>query len=123
MHRMVSVLPFSQNPSLPVRLNILREREYAWKRLEWKHSYSLDLCPNPLGEFACGINAFPIYRGFIQSIKFSEFTSAEDTRSWSHSMDGLSVVCFTMDPSQDLLILVADAPQQYVHLIPFRYVE
>src|ERR1700728_5199493 len=117
MHRMVSVLSFSQNPSLPVRLNILREREYAWKRLEWKHSYSLDLCPNPLGEFACGINAFPIYRGFIQSIKFSEFTSAEDTRSWSHSMDGLSVVCFTMDPSQELLILVADAPQQYVHLI------
>jgi hypothetical protein len=72
---------------------------------------------------AGGINAFPIYRGFIRSITFSELSSPEDTRSWSHSVDGLSVICFTMDPSQDLLILVADAPQQYVRLVPFRYVE
>jgi hypothetical protein len=123
MHRMVSVLPFSQNPSLPVRLNILREREYAWKRLEWKYSYSSDLCPNPLGEFAGGINAIPIYRGFIRSIKFLKFHSADPTSgkdttiSWNHTMDGLSVVRFTMDPSQDLLILVAFAPPLCVRQI------
>jgi hypothetical protein len=35
-------------------------------------------------------------------------------RTWFHNMPGISFVDFTMDPSQDLLVLLANSPAEYV---------
>jgi hypothetical protein len=48
-------------------------------------------------------------------ISFFELPSTESTgplKSWTHGMGGIKIVDFTMDPPQDLLVLVALAPPQ-----------
>jgi hypothetical protein len=51
-------------------------------------------------------------------ITFFELPSTEPTNSdaplktWTHAMGGVKIVDFTMDPAQDLLVLVALAPPQ-----------
>jgi hypothetical protein len=116
MHRMVSTLPLSSNPPLASRLEILRERENAWKRLEWKRRCSLDIIPSGwIFEFANGVFG---YVSFIQggapaqSIDFFEPPSVDSpsnevTRVRTYNMDNLSIVDFAMDPTHDLLVLLA----------------
>ena len=57
--------------------------------------------------------------GTTTSISFLKLPSAEDQTTggdvpepklWSHSMSNLLIFDFTMDPSQDLLVLLALAP-------------
>jgi hypothetical protein len=50
------------------------------------------------------------------SITLYDLPSSESGKQedWTHSMDGMDIVNFMMDPSQDLLVLVALAPQEYV---------
>src|ERR1700733_13466462 len=114
MHGMVSTLPLSSNPPLASRLEILREREDRWKRLEWKHKWALDRSPSDsIFDLSNGVGSVLTFHDeFIQSIEFFELPSADSlsaevTRAWTHHMGDLAVVFFAMDPAQDLLVLVA----------------
>ena len=124
MHRMVSTLPLSSDPPLASRLEILRDRENAWKRLEWKRKCSLDTIPcdwtfklanGVLGSVSCSQSIH------ARSINFFELPSGDSafgdvTRAWTHSMGDLPVTDFAMDPAQDLLALVVKLTEEYVRL-------
>ena len=124
MHRMVSTLPLSSNPPLVSRLEILRERENAWKRLEWKRRCSLGTIRNDWTiEFANGVlgSVSSSQGGHMQSIDFFELPSVDSpsgevTRAWTHNMGNLSVIDFAIDPAQDLLVLVAKVFEESVLL-------
>ena len=124
MHCMVSALPLSSNPPLPLRLEILRERENAWKRLEWKCKCSLDTISDDWTfEFVNGVFGYVSSEQdeYIQSTDFYELPSADSpsgevTRAWTHNMGNLSVIDFAIDPAQDLLVLVAKVFEESVLL-------
>jgi hypothetical protein len=123
MHRMVSILPLSSNPPLASRLEILREREDAWKRLEWKRKWALDRSPsNSIFDIINGFGFVSNYQDeYIQSIDFFELPSADSlsgevTRAWTHHMGDLAVVFLAMDPAQDLLVLVSTVLKECVRL-------
>lgn len=57
------------------------------------------------------------------SISFLELPSSDpgylgipgkSLRTWTHAMGDVAIIDFTMDPSQNLLVLVALAPAEYV---------
>ena len=124
---MVSVLRPNDNPNFASRLELLRDREQAWRVLGWKHRRILDLPPTgSLYEFVGGVygNGKEGDNRMTTSISFLELPSlgipskTEDVKpptelqTWTHSMPDLSIIDFTMDPLQDLLVLVAVAPLQ-----------
>lgn len=120
-HRMVSTLPPSVGPSFSTRLKLLRERERAWKYLDWKKKDTLRLPPTgSVYEFVGGLygNGREDESRVTASISFLELPSTDDPgqnlQTWTHSMGDIIIVDFTMDPSQDLLVLVALAPAEYV---------
>ena len=100
---------------------MLRAREQDWRVLGWKRRTFVDLPPTgSLYEFVGGVyaNGREGDNRLTTSISFLELPSA-DTRedqlkTWSHSMPDLNIIDFTMDPGQDLLVLVAVAPPQCV---------
>jgi hypothetical protein len=124
MHRMVSILPLSSNPPLVSRLEILRKREDAWKRLEWKRRCALDRIPsNSTYVFVNGVFGYVSSHEdeYIQTIDFFELPSADSlscevTRAWTHHMGDLAAVNFAMDPAQDLLVLVATILDECVRI-------
>ena len=123
MHGMVSTLPLSSHPPLASRLEILRDREDAWKRLEWKRKWALDRSP---GHLRLGFGSVSTYQdGFYRSIEFFELPCVDspsgEVRITRAHIGNLPVVSFTMDPGQDLLVLVA-VSKECVRLRIFVYV-
>ena len=125
MHGMVSTLPLSSNPPLASRLEILRDREDGWKRLEWKRKWALDRSPSDSTFDLCnGIGSVLTFQDkFIQSIEFFELPSADSPSGevTRVHMGNLSVVSYAMDPGQDLLVLVVIS-EECVRLCIFVYV-
>lgn len=142
-HRLLDVLPSYQNPPYATRLKILREREQAWRNLQWKGRHILQLPPTgSVYEFVGGIygNGREDENRVTASISFLELptcasgsdvgcdygcgwrgdrkgvkpVSGSALRTWTHAMGDVAIIDFTMDPSQNLLVLVALAPSEYV---------
>jgi len=118
-HRMVSLLPESSTVSLNMRLNMLRSRERAWKYLDWKKQGTIDLPPTgSVYEFVGGLygNGREDDSRVTASISFLELPTTDfphrKSQTWTHMMGETTIVDFTMDPSQDLLVLVALARQE-----------
>lgn len=100
---------------------MLREREKAWRTLSWKGRHTLRLPPTgSVYEFVGGLygNGREDDSRLTASISFLELPSLDNTTSepkpqdlkmWTHNMDDVTIIDFTMDPSQDLLVLVAQA--------------
>lgn len=140
-HRLISTQPTSTGLPLAARLKLLRDRERSWKTLSWRSCYSLDLPPTgSVYEFVGGFygNGREDDRRVAPSISFFQLPSAADDdeeeaaaeesdteteevgdrfheMKWTHTMLDLAIIDFTMDPVQDLLVLVAAAPTEYVH--------
>lgn len=116
---MVSILLPSASPPYIARLQTLRDRERAWKTLTWKGRYNLQLPPTgSVYEFVGGFygNGKEDDRRITASISFLELPDADSTRlengqpdlkMWTHPMQDVTIIDFTMDPSQDLLVLIA----------------
>lgn len=110
---MVSILSPAAPPPFFARLQALRDRERAWKTFTWNGRYNLQLPPTgSVYEFVGGLyaNGKEDDRRITASISFLELpeaSSAHDLRLWTHSMHDVTIIDFTMDPSQDLLLLVA----------------
>lgn len=125
---MISILPPACNPSFATRLNRLRSREDSWKYLKFKERRLLN--PPPTGsvyEFVGGLYGIgkEDETRATASISFLELpsldaallgNSQEELNVWTHTMNGVSTIDFTMDPAQDLLVLVALAPREFVVL-------
>ncbi|KAH9478417.1 hypothetical protein JR316_0008872 [Psilocybe cubensis] len=127
-YRMVPLLPASVGPSFSTRLSLLRDRERAWKYMNWKKKYTLKLPPTgSIYEFVGGLygNGREDDSRTTASISFLELPTADITgmnkspdelQMWTHPMGDITIVDFTMDPSQDLLVLVALAPSESKYL-------
>ncbi|KAF8879650.1 hypothetical protein CPB84DRAFT_1817387 [Gymnopilus junonius] len=131
-HKMVSTLPPSVGPSFSTRLKLLRERERAWKYLDFKKKDTLQLPPTgSVYEFVGGLygNGREDESRVTASISFLELPStddpSQDLQIWTHSMGEIIIVDFTMDPSQDLLVLVALAPadSRYIYELHLRSIK
>lgn len=123
-HRMVSLLPASSSPPFASRLKLLRDRERAWKYMDWKKTHTLELPPTgSVYEFVGGLygNGREDDSRVTASISFLELPTADaqvqgespkELEMWTHPMGDITIIDFTMDPSQDLLVLVALAPPE-----------
>lgn len=123
-HRMVSLLSSSSTPSHATRLNLLRDREHSWKYLDFRQRHTLRLPPTgSVYEFVGGFygNGREDETRATASISFLELPSYDfaslgtprhELQIWTHRMDDVTIIDFTMDPSQDLLVLVALAPAE-----------
>ncbi|TFK38165.1 hypothetical protein BDQ12DRAFT_651921 [Crucibulum laeve] len=121
-HRVVSLVPTSSSPSFATRLKLIRDRERAWRSMKWKSRHTLNLPPTgSVYEFVGGLygNGREDDSRITASISFIELPSSDDAilndgsqdlKMWTHSMGDVTIIDFTMDPSQDLLVLVALAP-------------
>ncbi|TFK73531.1 hypothetical protein BDN72DRAFT_834674 [Pluteus cervinus] len=134
--RMVSTLPASAHPPSQTRLNILREREKSWRYLRWKGRHRLKLPPTgSVYEFVGGLygNGREDEQRVTASVSFVELPNSldmprvnedgsVDLKMWTHCMGDIQILDFTMDPAQDLLVLVALAPPQskYVYELHLR---
>lgn len=114
----------SVSSSYAHRLQHLQQRESMWKSLAWKNPQKVDLPQTgSVYEFMGGIyangresdtksTASISFYELVSSGKIPGVVSAAEQQTWSHYMDDLSIIDFTMDPNQDLLVLVAHAPQR-----------
>jgi hypothetical protein len=124
-HRLLDIHPAAQHPPYAARLRLLTDRESAWSSLRWKARHTLKLPPTgSVYEFVGGIygNGREDDNRITASISFLELPTASSDparplRTWTHPMGDVTIIDFTMDPSQDLLVLVAVAPLEYV--LPF----
>ncbi|KAF8178260.1 hypothetical protein BJ912DRAFT_667788 [Pholiota molesta] len=126
--RMVSLLPQSASLPFASRLNLLRERENNWKYMNWTKRHTLSLPPTgSVYEFVGGLygNGREDDSRVTASISFLELPSSDATllgepqkelKTWTHTMGDVNIIDFTMDPSQDLLVLVALAPPESKHV-------
>ncbi|KAG5716091.1 hypothetical protein E4T56_gene10907 [Termitomyces sp. T112] len=123
--RMICVIPASVTTPYASRLNFLRAREHAWRMLNWKSKYRLKIPPaGSIYEFIGDLYATGKEddNQLTRSISFWELPLSGDAnneaelRSWTYSMKDLTIIDFTMDPTQDLLVLVALAPASSTHL-------
>ncbi|KJA25538.1 hypothetical protein HYPSUDRAFT_37528 [Hypholoma sublateritium FD-334 SS-4] len=135
--RMVSLTPSSYSLSFAARLKLLRERERNWKYLDWKQRHTLSLPPTgSVYEFVGGLYGNGTEDGTraTASISFLELPSLDATilgrpkdelKAWTHSMEDVNIIDFTMDPSQDLLVLVALAPREstFVYKLHLRSIK
>ncbi|KAF9479790.1 hypothetical protein BDN70DRAFT_906131 [Pholiota conissans] len=135
--RMVSLVPRSEPLPFASRLKLLRERERNWKHLNWTKRHKLDLPPTgSVYEFVGGLygNGREDDSRVTASISFLELPSTDATflgepqkelNTWTHSMGDVNIIDFTMDPSQDLLVLVALAPpdSKYVYQLHLRSIQ
>ncbi|KAJ7078067.1 hypothetical protein C8R44DRAFT_896050 [Mycena epipterygia] len=133
-HRMLSLLPPTEFPPFSTRLKLIRDRERHWRSpQQWGQLQKLTLPPTgTVYEFVGGYyaNGREDENKITSGISFFELPSTDPTstdvplKTWTHAMGGIKIVDFTMDPAQDLLVLVALAPPQcdsvyQVHLRSF----
>ncbi|KAF7360516.1 F-box domain-containing protein [Mycena venus] len=121
-HRMLSLLPPTEFPPFSTRLKLLRNRERNWRSPQhWSPLQKLALPPTgTVYEFVGGhyANGREDDNKITSGISFFELPSTEPTcsdaplKTWTHAMGSIKIVDFTMDPAQDLLVLVALAPPQ-----------
>jgi hypothetical protein len=112
--------PNSQR-SYSQRLFALRTREKNWRNLTYKKLQTIKL-PNTgqVYEFMGGVygNGREEDQKITGSIAFYDLPrldgSPSELEPWIHTMYDLSIIDFTMDPEQDLLLLVSLAPSTYV---------
>ncbi|KAJ7104515.1 hypothetical protein B0H15DRAFT_766450 [Mycena belliarum] len=121
-HRMLSLMSPAEFPSYSARLKLIRERERNWRSPhKWGQLQKLELPPTgTVYEFVGGYyaNGREDENKITSGISFFELPSTEPMstdaplKTWTHAMGGIKIVDFTMDPAQDLLVLVALAPPQ-----------
>jgi len=113
------------------RLSALRTREERWKNLSYSRLQTIKL-PNTgqVYEFMGGVygNGREEDQRITGSIAFYDLprlanldSAITELEPWTHTMYDLSIIDFTMDPEQDLLLLVALAPSTYVFLASCKF--
>lgn len=120
---MVTVLPASSGQPFVKRLSVLRDRENAWRTLTWHARHRLGLPPvASIYEFVGGIYANgrdhdredPIPGISFFQLPYAGNDNDLDTEytMWTHPFQDLQILDFTIDPAQDLLVLVTNCPPE-----------
>lgn len=122
-HRMSTNLPKSSLFPFVKRLSSLREREDSWRSLKWHDRHRLGL-PRvaSIYEFVGGIygngrdhdRQDPVPGISFFQLPYAGHDNDKDTvyKMWTHPFLDVNILDFTIDPAQDLLVLVTQcAPE------------
>ncbi|KAJ4490229.1 hypothetical protein J3R30DRAFT_3420148 [Lentinula aciculospora] len=110
----------SSDLSFATRLQNLRDRENAWRTLNLNSRHKLKLAHSgTVYEFAGGVygtgKEIDRRTAYITFYDLPSVTSGAQ-RSITHTFSDINVVDFTMDPAQDLLVLVSiNLDSQYIY--------
>lgn len=108
---MKSATSFNSDPSFSSRLRELRDRENSWRTLSFKTRHKLKLAHSgTVYEFTGGIygsgketdrrtTLITLYN--LPSVEYG------DQRNLTYQHSDINIVDFTMDPAQDLLVLLS----------------
>lgn len=125
---MTSVISPTDTSTSASRKRLLRDREHNWRMFTWRTRCTVNLPPTgSLYEFVGGVyaNGREGDSRVTGSISFLELPSLgipssgkpeamiTGLRSWAHIMPEHNIIDFTMDPVQDLLVLIVVAPPEY----------
>ncbi|KAF9269618.1 hypothetical protein L218DRAFT_953244 [Marasmius fiardii PR-910] len=127
-YRMRSSLESYHDPPVAIRLRSLRHNEEAWHTIASRARFrSRFMHTGALYEFQSGIfgQSMENEQHHTTHIVFFDLVKMENGNPhihWIHSIVGLMVIDFTMDPSQDLLLLISLAPpsSEYLYELHFR---
>ncbi|KAL0067490.1 hypothetical protein AAF712_005480 [Marasmius tenuissimus] len=127
-HRMVSSLPSGCDPPLASRLRSLKNSERTWHTLASRARYrSRFIHTGALYEFQSGIfgQSKEDDQNRTTHIVFFDLVKMEAGDPHMHrihSVEGLMVIDFTMDPSQDLFLVISLAPpsSDFLYDLHFR---
>ncbi|KAF8167746.1 hypothetical protein B0H34DRAFT_682904 [Crassisporium funariophilum] len=93
------------------RLETLRKHQSAWENLQWSRELHIPMEDGGLWELCGGVMAQSTPGGMLKFTQLPSDLRAIEEKSWTVGPDlGLHLRDFGMDPSQDLLVLIA-APQ------------
>ncbi|OAX42310.1 hypothetical protein K503DRAFT_863141 [Rhizopogon vinicolor AM-OR11-026] len=105
-------------PPVAARRKRLRQHEAAWQRIEYQRKYTVPLTiPGDRDRFTCDVFG-AAGRDVIYFVRLPPTLESDPdlVRSWSHSIDVATMIDFTFCPEQDLLIVVASAPDNLTHV-------
>ena len=115
-YRMKPSLESCHDPPVAMRLQSLRQNEEAWHTMTSTARFSSRyMHTGALYEFQSGIfgQSMENEQHHTTHIVFFDLVKMENGNPhihWTHSVVGMMVIDFTMDPSQDLLLLISLAP-------------
>ena len=91
--------------------------------MEWKQRHTLKLPPTgSVYEFIGGLYGNGREDDSRVELPLSDTPmDPPNLKTWTHPMGDVNIIDFTMDPSQDLLVLVALAPPEYVPSTDFTF--
>lgn len=102
------------------RLDILRKHQAAWRTLQWTGVKDIHMLRGNLWELYGGILAQSDINDTICFRRLPSRIRGIEETVWSVSTSGLDLRDFTLDPAQDLLVLIARPRLRYVVTIHER---
>jgi hypothetical protein len=100
------------------RLALLKERNAAWEALRWKESNDLPMHHGHVWELYGGVFAQSSTPSVLHFHQLPSVSRNIKEKSWHLVLD-THVRDFTMDPAQDLLVLIEEPPLLYVTPLPY----
>ncbi|KAH7929334.1 hypothetical protein BV22DRAFT_1029582 [Leucogyrophana mollusca] len=92
------------------RLNALKKQQTAWNSLDWAHYQTVHMLEGDIWELYGGVLAQGRRSGPLGFRQLPSHYRGIEERVWGVHVPGIALRDFTMDPSQDLLVLI-DGPQ------------
>lgn len=104
------------------RLALLREKQSAWKTLTWKSESTYRMMIGEYWELYGGVLAQEEGGRKLVLQQLPSVIRGIEGRQWEIPDVGTDLVEITMDPAQDLLVLVEEHVVEYVNPAKLRYV-
>ncbi|KAG1715996.1 hypothetical protein ID866_1161 [Astraeus odoratus] len=96
------------------KLDTLRKHQTAWRTLDWTNVEDIPMLGGHLWELYGGVLAQTNIDGSIRFRRLPSRIRGIEEMVWSVPMPDLDLRDFTMDPAQDLLVLIARPKLRYV---------
>lgn len=104
---------------LAQRHEALRKYTDAWNQLKWSKQIEVPMSRSGLWELFGGVLGQNTPKGGFTFTRLPSVLRGIEEKTWTVPKPGIELRDFTMDPGQDLLVLI-EKPRWYVW--PFRYV-
>jgi len=103
------------------RIALLKEHNAAWESLRWKESNNLPMQQGHVWELSGGVFAQSSSSNLLHFRRLPSQCRNIEEKSWRVALD-IDIRDFTMDPGQDLLVVIEKprSPLPYVH--PLSYI-
>lgn len=100
------------------RLSLLKEFNTSWESLRWKESNDIPMQQGHVWELYGGVYAQSSSSNALHFRQLPSQCRKIEEKSWHVAMD-IFVRDFTMDPGQDLLVLIEHPTLLYVAPLPY----